>query len=190
MRLRAGLISAFLALLLLTGALGLRLPEECDNDPAVVRNSDKMACFYQAALTVAYLCGTYQASGVSHCSRAINVCDGIWTRFGTDGSASNDQKRKAELMSNQCFFEVAKITRDSSVCGYIGADHSGQISGSVGHQLVGDQVTRDACTDETERLAALAPDRYYQTGTNNICSIVFILPVFVLGALVIGNPKN
>ena len=161
------------------------MPEECDSDPSITRDSQRMTCFYQAALTVAYLCGAYDASraGSAHCEQAVTICSNIWNRFGASSGATNDQKRKAELVTNTCYNDVAKITRDSYVCGYIGTSSSGAFSGSVSHQLVGDQVTREACMDETTRLADLAPDRYYDTGKNNICSLVFVLPLFVFGVL-------
>jgi hypothetical protein len=189
---RTGLVVALLfASLLLSGALGLRMPEECESDPSITRNSERMNCYYSSALTLAYLCGTYNptSSGTSsstspgpvHCARAINICDDIWTIYGTAAGASNDQKRKAELVSNSCFFEVARITRDSYVCGYIGQDR-----GTLSHQLTGDQVTKETCMDETERLAGLAPDRYYSPGRNNICSLVFVLPLFVFCVLGLG----
>lgn len=170
------LITAILAFLLFTGALGLRMPAECDNDPSITRTSERMNCLYQAALSLAYLCGTYSSTGsgaASHCPQAIIACEDIWNRFGTVADTSNDQKKKAELLTNNCFFEVAKITRDPYICGYI------TTRTNLGHQLVGEEVTKDMCLDEATRLANLAPERYYESGKNNICSLVFVLPLFV-----------
>jgi hypothetical protein len=165
-----------LAFLLLSGALGLKTESGCDTDPNLQRASERMNCYESAALTAAYVC----APGPL-CSAAVNICTDIWVRFGAsiDPDTGSDQRKKAELVSNDCYFEVAKITRNSETCGYIAQRDN------FGTQLFGDAVTRDACYDEAERLANLAPERYYQSGRDNICSLVgLILPLIVLGALI------
>jgi hypothetical protein len=160
----------FLSFFMLYGALGLRTPQECESDPAIVRNSQKMQCYYTAALTAAYLCAPGQM-----CSAATTICYDIWVRFGAsiDPDTGSDARKKAELMANQCYFEVARITRNPDTCGGIMARDNWETN------LFGDQVTRDTCFDETERLARLAPENYYSSNPNNICAIVFVLPLFV-----------
>jgi hypothetical protein len=164
----------------LIGALGLRSSsEECERDPEITSESKLIQCYHIAALTQAYLC----APG-PRCEPAIDTCDSIWIRFGSpeDPDTGNDIRKKAELVSNTCFYDIAKITRNNETCGYITQRDD------FGTQLFGDIVTRDMCYDETTRLANIAPENYYANNPNNICAIVFILPFFVLGGLILQRP--
>ncbi|MCI0504364.1 hypothetical protein L0Y65_06695 [Candidatus Micrarchaeota archaeon] len=174
MRLAAAL-PLILAFFMLAGALGLRSPDECESDPAIIRNSQKMQCYFSAALTAAYLCAPGQM-----CSAATSLCEEVWVRFGApvDPDTGSDIRKKAELMSNQCYFEVARITRNPDTCGYITQRDD------FGSQLFGDAVTRETCYDEAARLAQLAPENYYRSNPNNICAIVFVLPLFVMAAAI------
>jgi len=171
--------SLILAFFILCGALGLRTAAECESDPAITRNSEKMQCYYSAALTAAFLCAPGQM-----CSGATTLCDEIWVRFGAsvDPDSGSDIRKKAELVSNQCYFEVARITRNPPTCGGIMARDD------WGTQLFGDAVTRETCYDETERLAQLAPENYYRLNQNNICAILFILPLIMVGAILLRRP--
>jgi hypothetical protein len=170
----APVFALFLSFIMLSGALGLRTQPECDSDPKITRNSEKMNCYYGAAITAAYLCrpGT-------ECRSAKTICEDIWTKFGApiDPDSGSDMRPKAELVSNQCYYEIAKITRYPSTCAYV------LQRDNLGTQLFGEQVTRDMCEEEVTRLAALAPENYYQSNPNNICAIVFVLPLLFLAAV-------
>lgn len=166
---------SFLLFFLLAGALGLRTVEECDSDPAVQRPSLKMQCYHTAAVTMAYLCG----SGTNQpCGPAIAICRDIFQRFGSGENyqTGSDIAKRAELTSNNCFYDVAKITANFETCGYI------QTQISLGTELLGAEVTRETCEDEVTRLADLAPENYYSNNPNNLCALVFVLPLLVLGA--------
>jgi hypothetical protein len=131
-----------------------------------------MQCYYSAAITAAYLCAP---DSVRQCNAATALCDEIWNRYGgpIDPNVGNDQRKKAELLSNNCYYDVAKITRNPPTCeGITQRDN-------FGTTLMGSTSTLETCRDEVNRLADLAPERYYETGADNICSLVLILP-FVL----------
>ncbi|MFH0884891.1 MAG: hypothetical protein V1861_04230 [Candidatus Micrarchaeota archaeon] len=174
MRLAILSVSVILAFFMLSGALGLRTPEECESDPSIVRNSEKMNCYYASAITAAYLCGPGQM-----CDRARDLCEEIWVRFGApiDPDSGSDQRKKAELVTNQCYFEISKITRYPDMCGYITQRDN------FGSQLFGDTVTRETCYDNVGRLSMLAPENYYTSNPNNICAIIYVLPLFVIGVI-------
>jgi hypothetical protein len=108
----AAVIPLILAFLIFSGALGLRTPQECESDPQITRNSEKMNCYYASALTAAYLCAPGQM-----CNAATTLCEEIWVRFGApiDPDTGSDIRKKAELVANTCYFEVAK-SRDLPVC--------------------------------------------------------------------------
>jgi hypothetical protein len=173
-------ISLFVAFFMLTGALGLRTPQECESDPAITRDSERMNCYYASALTAAYLC----APG-NLCERAITLCEEIWVRFGAPinpDDARGDQRKKAELVTNQCYYEIAKITRSPETCGYITKRDD------YGSQLFGDVVTKEACYNVTGNMAQIAPENYNETNPNNICSVVFLFPALMLGLILSQRP--
>jgi hypothetical protein len=177
----AAVFSLILVFFIFSGALGLRTPQECESDPQITRNSEKMQCYYASALTAAYLCAPGQM-----CNAATTLCEEIWTRFGAsvDPDTGSDIRRKAELVSSTCYYEVAKITRNPETCQYV------RQRDDLNTQLYGDSVTQDTCYDEAERLSQLAPERYYQLNQNNICAIVFVLPLFsLLGAISIRSRR-
>lgn len=164
------LILIALSLLFLTGALGLRYDtSECDSDPSLPNDAMKMQCYHAAALTRAYLSDT---------ERAREICEQVWTRFGDsiqpDGS---DLRKRAELTSNACYLDVARISRDPGICAWI------RERDNFNTRLFGDRVTYDTCLDEVGRLAQLAPENYYSSNPNNLCAIVFVLPLLAVGAI-------
>ncbi|HSB47776.1 MAG TPA: hypothetical protein VLD37_07230 [Candidatus Bilamarchaeum sp.] len=156
--------------------LGLKSVEDCEQEIPVGYNSMKVQCYHAAGITAAYL---------GNPEEARNICDRIWTRFGgsvdRDGS---DIRKKAEMVSNSCFYDVAKITRDPGICAWI-TQHD-----DYGSALFGDRVTKETCIDEVGRLAMLAPENYYTSNPNNICAIIFVLPLMVVGAVVFGNKRR
>ncbi len=169
---------ALLALfaLMLTGSLGLRTKQECDNSlEFTVSDSKRMQCYYEAAMTQAYMCGS---SDVSICTRATDICEEIWTRFGSgqDPQSGSDIRKKAELLSNRCYLDVAKATGNPDTCGYITKRDDFQ------SQLWGEQVTKDTCYQQAENLARLQPENYYRSNPNNICALVYILPALLIAA--------
>ncbi len=162
------LIPFFLLFALLIGALGLKTVGECDSNPRI---SDQMQCYHVAGMTQAYL-GNYDSGK--------EICDNIWNKFGASinpqAPGASDQRKKAELIANACFFDIAKISRKPQYCAYI-TQHN-----DVQTQLFGDKVTIDICTSEVQELAKSTPENYYGS-KNNICQLVFILPMFVIVAI-------
>lgn len=192
-----GIVAVFLAVFLMTAGcaqekksaegsfLGLRTVDSCDNDVTLVRDAQKMQCYYAAAISMAYTCGIRvsqssldlscpqgsQTTTQSRepCTEAADICDKIYLTWQDGG---DDIKRKAELLTDHCFYDVAKITRNSATCNYIleGDD--------IGSQLTGGRATREMCIDEVERLAKITPEAYY-CNNDNICMVVFVLPLLL-----------
>ncbi len=165
------LLSVFL--LLLTGALGLKTTKDCDLEERI---SQRVQCYHTAAITAAYL---------GDKGLATSICDDIWLRFGKPLPEKDDHRKKARLVSNNCFYDVAKIARDSTIC-----DSIEEEDGSVGTKLFGEEVTKKACVNETQRLEQIAPENYYQDNEENLCAMVYILPFLVFSVLGIrgGRP--
>jgi len=166
-----------LSLLFLSGSLGLRTKQECDTLLEFTSsNSKRMQCYYEAAITQAYIC---PPTSYAICTRATDICEEIWTRFngGEDPQTGNDIRKKAELLSNRCYLEVARATRNPDTCMYIDKRDDYQT------QLFGEQVTKDTCLQQAALLAQLEPDNYYQSNPNNICAIVFVLPLALFASL-------
>lgn len=164
------LFSVFL--LLLTGALGLKTTKDCDREERI---SQRVQCYHTAAITAAYL----GDSGL-----ATSICDDIWLRFGKPLPEKDDHRKKARLVSNSCFYDVAKIARDSTICDSIEEEEG------VGTKLFGEKVSLNTCINETQRLAQIAPENYYRDNEENLCAMVFIIPFLVFSVLGIrgGRP--
>ncbi len=165
---RAGvpLLAALLLMVassLLAGALGLQTTQSCDANATNV--GQKMDCYQVAAVTMAY---------AGNPSQARSICASIWDNWG---GSNNDTAKKAEVVSNNCYFDVARITKDPTACGYI-TEHN-----SINSNLFGSLVTSDMCYDEVNRLMNITPENYYTSGRTSLCSIVFILPLLAVGAL-------
>ena len=174
------LISFFLSLLLLTGALGLKFSiAECDSDPEIDRESERMNCYYTVAIGNAYVPGYYDPS---------SVCDTIWSTYGAN--RDDDTATKAELLTNNCHYDVAKIVARTSLLKakencesiYSRREQSGG-QNFVDTGLFGEKMTQERCLNEVERIADIAPEHYYEPGKDNICSIIFILPVLLFAAI-------
>lgn len=158
--------------LLLTGALGLTTTEDCGAarpDGSIPGRPEQIECYHLAALTAAY---------VQNLGLAQSICGQIWTNFGTPTypDESDDVNRKAELETNNCYLDVARITGDSATCTLID-----KRMGDPGTKLFGEEATREMCIQQAISVARIQP-RYYYTDpdNNNLCSLIFILPIFVL----------
>lgn len=162
------ILSLFLFLYGCTGTnekspFGFKTVDECDE--LHTRDSARMQCYHTAAITSAYLCRETQAS---------NICTSIWTDFSGSASDDNDIRRKAELVHNKCFYDIAKITKNPAYCGSI------EKKDNLGISLLGEEVTQDMCYQEVERLASIAPDNLYQNNPSSLCSVVFLIPLLLL----------
>ena len=173
------LVAFSIILFLLTGGLGLRTIPDCDNDHQIDSDSKLMSCYYSAAMTSAYMGNAHEAR---------DTCYLIWSRFGlsvVDPQGGDDIRKKADLMKNNCYFEVAKILASTAPHDVVDANDTCNLiatQDNFGSDLVGDAVTIQACQDEVSRLALVSSDTYYQN-PDNICAIVFVLPLILLGSL-------
>lgn len=162
--------AACLIFLLMSGSLGLKTIDQCDNDPAITRDSELMQCYRAAAITMAYA-GIMDGPG-----GATDICNRIWSQFGAPRPDDDDMKRRAEISSNACFDSIAKVSGEPDLCYNI------QKKGSLGTALAGSTVTQELCLDEVERLEKIKP-QYYYSKPDNICALVFILPLLVFASL-------
>lgn len=157
---------------LLSGALGLKATlNECDSSADLWRESEVMSCYYTVAITQAYLSSHDPMAAADGCTR-------IWTKFGAshDPQDGSDIRKEAETLTNQCYYEVAKITRDEYPCNLI------QQRDDFGTELTGADATQTMCLDNVARLQSVSPEHYYDPGNENICIMVYVLPLVALGA--------
>nr|NYZ73557.1 hypothetical protein [Candidatus Micrarchaeota archaeon] len=158
-------------------ALGLRTVASCDSDPKVIRPAEYMTCYHAAAITSAYM---------GNVIGARNACLHIWDKYSSDPAfADTDIPKKAELITNNCFFDVAKIiartkpNEAEDMCRLIFARSVGQ---QVDTGLLGGVVNQDVCIDDVNRLYQTSPQNYWGK-SDNICAIVYLLPLLLLGSL-------
>lgn len=153
--------------------LGLTTVQQCNDNPTPQGVGALMECYHEAALTSAY--------ATMDPTQAGPICAQIWTQFGAPlPSSGNDQRKQAELISNNCYYDVATITHSSSTCGEI-TEHD---TASYGTNISGSTTQQEMCYDQTTRLEQLSPQNYYASGTNNICTVVFILPFLAIGSII------
>ncbi len=159
--------------LLLQGALGLKSPEECES---IMSISKAMGCYHTAAVSYAYLDKSASAQG---------TCLLIWNTYGEPGGYSDDYANRAELETNNCLFDVARITGNESSCYYITQRES-----STG--LLGTSTNVQMCVQQAENTRKLRPANFFETEEyrNSICAISYVLPLFALAAFYYSTRKT
>jgi len=165
------LIALFFLFLVLTGALGLKtdIARDCESphaDGTFPRRAEKIECYHMVAVTTAYLQDSV---------RAQSICEQIRSELG-DLYEDDDVTQKAYAEANACYFDVAKITRNPSICYSIRKPAREVASSSA---LSGEEVSKDICLNVTGNLHALSTDEYY-SNRDNLCAVVFILPLLLL----------
>jgi len=166
---RIALASLLLAAFILSGALGLKMPGECDG---LSRVGGGMECLHTAAVSQAYL---------GNEGEARDTCYDIYYRYGVPGGyADDDASKKAELETNNCFYDIARILGEPSIC-----DSISDPQGSVATGLSGAQTNVLMCKDAAGKAAKLKPENYWTSDTyqNSLCSLIYILPALLLGAI-------
>lgn len=150
--------------------LGLKTKADCTADS--MRMVERIPCYHQAAISAAY----YLPSDV-----AEGLCNDIWNDIG-EPNKNNDIGTRAETNRNLCFYDIARIiarhdggeANATSICKNIRQDE-------YKTKLVGAPVSQEMCLKEVERIAKIRPDKYY-ISNDNICSVVFILPLLLVFA--------
>jgi hypothetical protein len=157
-----------------SSSFGLRTTGQCDSDPTIIRDSQLMSCYRAAAITSAF---------AGDKDTAQTICGNIYYKLkGTASSEKSDTATKAAMVSNSCYNEVAKIFRDVEICGKI-VRHNDLETG-----LFGEEVTKQLCMDQVTNLAKLNTGDYYADPNHtNICTIIFIVPALLVGALRYGR---
>jgi hypothetical protein len=170
------LLAISLLLFLLFGALGLKTKAECDSGG--LRASKKITCYHLAAVSEAYK---------ENSSGAQGICNDIWFQIGNDPLYDkSDIKQNAETVRNLCMYDIAQIiarlppsrgggTNALSICDNIQQD-------KYSTTLAGAPVTKDMCINDVARIASIGPE-IYSARKDNICSIVFVLPLILFAAI-------
>ncbi|MBN1170053.1 hypothetical protein JXA56_03435 [Candidatus Micrarchaeota archaeon] len=157
------ILTVFLFSILLGGAIGLKHPQDCELE---VRIPEKMQCLHSAAISAAYL-------GIE--GQAVTLCNRIYSE--ASGNADSDLQIRGDLMRSNCFYDIAKITGNPAHCdGVRGADYDSKLSGG--------RVTQEQCIQHAESVARLAPENFYQNNPNSICTMMFVLPLFLFFTLI------
>ncbi len=171
--------------ILISGSLGLKSVEECGQLEGA---PEKIECYHLAAVTMAYLQGPVsqqpvQGATVPAGQDAQSICGEILSVFNT-GASAPDIRQRANMEANDCFFDVAKITRDPSICSSI------EDRIDIGSGLSGATTTQDMCLYEATRLAQLRPQNYFEAHPDSLCHALFILPLVLVGAVLAGRRQN
>lgn len=146
--------------------LGFKSKSDCED---ILNLGAKMKCLHVAAVTAAY---------ANDVSSAESICSEIWTNIGQN-RPSDDFKTQAELETNNCYYDIAKITArttsDYRLC--YGISKRTQ---SIQSTLFGEQVTQKMCIQELDSIRSVSPDNYYRNNPNNLCALIFIVPFILL----------
>ena len=152
-------------------ALGLKTMSDC---VSLVNVGSKMECYHAAAMTIAY---------TGRCAAAYTEASSICSRIYTDFGRSNDDiASRAELESNNCFLDIARISGQDSICYNI------QTQRSFGSALTGEATTRQMCLDLARKAQIREQIQQNYNSGNGICALIYVLPFFV--GLVVLKSKN
>ncbi len=176
-------VSVFL--FLLCGSLGLKTAADCystDNpEQRPLRDSELIPCLHIAAVSAAYSEDPGTAEG---------LCEAIYNDIGMKPEhAKDDLRKKAEAERNLCFADIAKII--ARLPGQAG--EADRLCDEIDQKdyntlLTGASTTKEICKKQVEDIAKIQPDVYARS-ENNLCSIIFIFPIILIGVLVFGERK-
>ncbi|MBI5227635.1 hypothetical protein HY988_03545 [Candidatus Micrarchaeota archaeon] len=161
--------------------LGLKDAAECDNpqDGHIPRPSEQIACLHTAAIT--------QASVFNDNDLAMDTCKEIFVRFAIPQTAGDETPEKAEVVTNNCLFDVAKITHQRDACGDIKRWRGGGAS-----VFDNDYKTlAQTCNDMITRYDQNAPQNYFaDPNKTNLCSVLAIFPLVIFATFFLNRKKN
>jgi hypothetical protein len=137
-----------------------------------MRQVEKIPCYHEAAIAAAYYLSPDTAEG---------ICNDIWNEIGVPNE-KNDIGKRAETDRNLCFYDIAKI-----VARHDGESAATSICHSIEQEdyktkIVGAPVSKQMCLEEVTKIAKIRPDKYYGESNDNICTVVFVLPLIVVFA--------
>ncbi len=150
-------------LLFFSGCLGLKTQQDCDSEP----RSAQIDCLHQLAIT--------QASVFNDAKTADETCLSIWINFKTPVDSNDETPAKAETVTNNCLFDVARMTHNETVCLDI-ADHG------TASFFTSAQTTQDMCTQEVTLQQKKAAQSYFND-PNSLCNVIAIFPFAVFATL-------
>ena len=160
------IFSLFLILILgiSTATLGFKFVD-VDCAP-LARNSAKITCYHEAAVTAAYMSGPTAAKA---------ICRQIWD-IGA-GLAVNDNTREvAEIETNACYYDVGRITGDLDACQYIQNWRGDTSSG-----LFGEQTQAEMCIDLATKVSNVR-NFHERAQRDSLCNVIYIFAPLLAGA--------
>lgn len=166
---------AILAFVLLHGCVspfGLASESECELKD---RDSEKIECFHLAAVSMAHLSHSAEASA-SICNRITEIGsahepDGLIERY------FDSFEDRAEVEKNNCLMDVMRATaRFDESAGHICCDNIGQRRFT--EDLFGAGVNQEMCNDQFNKQRQLASDVFYGS-RNNLCNMAFSILALV-----------
>ena len=132
----------------------------------LIRISEKMRCYHEAAVTAAYMSGA---------STAKPICRQIWD-LASGLSAEDNTREVAEIETNGCYFDVGRITGDLDACSYVQNWRGDTSSG-----LFGDQTQAELCIDLANK--TLAVQQYHtRAQRDSLCNVVYVFAPLLIGA--------
>ncbi len=174
MRASGALLALGLIFLLLHGCInnaasvGLTTKADCDSRQPPLRDSEKIPCYHQAAISQAYL---------ENNGDAVATCSDIVNNIGSS-HPNDDIGAKAQTEKNLCYFDIAKIIARQDNMEQYAVNVCSNIQDATGHSLTGSVASQETCISEAHRLAAVKPQNYYGN-PNNVCSLVLVLPLLL-----------
>lgn len=175
-------IAALIIIVLLFGCLqgnarlGLKTKADCQ-DPKL-RQTEKIPCYHEAAIAASYYLPADTAEG---------LCNDIWNDIGA-ANRDNDIGKRAETDRNLCYYDIAKIiarhdggeAEANSICNNIEQNE-------YGTKIVGAPVSQKMCLEEVQKIARIRPEKYYGETDDNICTVLFIMPLVLAAALIVRD---
>ncbi|MGV8085402.1 MAG: hypothetical protein ACP5N9_04085 [Candidatus Bilamarchaeum sp.] len=161
------LIISLLLILILgisNATLGFKFVE-VDCEP-LLRNSAKIACYHEAAVTAAYMSGPTAAKA---------ICRQIWD-IGAGLAIDDNTREVAEIETNSCYYDVARITGDRDSCQYIQNWRGDTSSG-----LFGEQTQAEMCLDLANKVNDVR-NFHDRAQRDSLCNVVYVFVPLLAGA--------
>lgn len=172
------LLSLLLVSQISFSAFGLETIEHCNTQ--YVRRSELIPCYHRAAVTTAYLQQVQMRTSSRPLeSPASQTCERIWTTFGEPLPANDDLKKLAELETNNCYLDIAKISGRTDFCYRIQNYRRDYTTTRIASESATQDICFDLARGTLNRIRAVQG-----LSTNSICSAVYLLvPLLLVGIM-------
>jgi hypothetical protein len=161
---------------------GFKDEQDCGNLPT---DAEKVSCLHVAAVSDAYLSST---DPTTYSDRAVQSCEDIVNNIGSQ-HPNDDIGKQADTERNVCLFDVAKIVARETGNPGLGSNICADIvKGNYETAMAGSDATQQDCMAEVTKLSTISARNYYSS--DNICTVVFILPPLLLISFYLGAGKR